>query len=181
MGNVEYENNNIKTRGFAFGGDLGLAFAKSQESAGVGLPMKGGILITVSDRDKPRALKVAEDLVALGFQIIATVKTGKYFQEHGIDSQAVYKVGEGHPDIVDAIQDGTIQMAINTPLGRQSRYDEYAIGRTAILKHIPFISTMSAAEAAVKGITAMKRESFQVRSLQEYHSDILQRFQQPAG
>lgn len=152
--------------------DLGTAFAKSQTCAGVELPLQGGVLITVNDHDKPRALNVAKDLVDLGFTIIATANTGQYFHEHGIQSKTVYKVKEGNPNIVDAIQDGTIQLAINTPLGRQSRYDEYAIGRTAILKRIPFISTMSAAEAAVKGIAAMKRESFQVRSLQEYHSDI---------
>ena len=103
----------------------------------------------------------------LGFNIIATEGTAKLFSENGIEAKPIFKVGEGRPNIVDAIKNGEIQLVVNTPLGAQSRFDEYEIGRSAIRYKIPVITTISGAQAAVRGVRNMKTGSIQYRSLQE--------------
>lgn len=152
--------------------DFGIAFAKSQESIGVGLPLQGNVFISVNDNDKEKAFTVAKDLAEMGFKLYATTGTAHYFSERSLPVQLIYKVGEGRPNIVDYIKNKEIQLVINTPLGRESRGDEYAIGRNAILYKIPFVTTLSGAIASVKGIRSMRQRDSGIRSLQEYHGMI---------
>ena len=153
--------------------DFGISFAKSQISVGVGLPLNGTVLISVNDYDKTRAFPIAKELSEMGFKIMATSGTAKFFNEKGLNVERVLKVGEGRPNIVDLIKNRKIDLIINTPLGKASRFDENAIGRNAILKKIPFITTLSGASASVKGIKSMRREPIRVRALQEYHKEIM--------
>ena len=106
----------------------------------------------------------------LGFDIFATEGTARLFSENGIGTNPIFKVGEGRPNVVDAIKNGEVQLVVNTPLGAQSRYDEYEIGRSAIRYNVPTITTISGAKAAVRGIRNMKTGSIKYRSLQEVFS-----------
>lgn len=91
--------------------------------------------------------------------------------DNGIKSEAVYKVNEGRPNVVDMIKNKEINLVINTPLGEESRFDEYAIGWAAVQYKIPFITTLSAAGSVVQGIRDMKKGNLSVKSLQEYYKD----------
>ncbi len=152
---------------------FGGAVAKSQIAAGNTLPNEGTVFLSVNDSDKNIiTLGIARDFVKLGFAIVATEGSCKFFHEHGISAAHVFKVNEGRPNVVDLVKNGKIQLIINTPLGEESRYDEYAIGWAAIEHRVAFITTLSAAATAVKGIESQKEESLQVKSLQEYHKEI---------
>jgi carbamoyl-phosphate synthase large subunit len=148
---------------------FGSAFAKAQLSAGVRLPRSGTVFISVNDRDKANLVPIAEDLKALGFHIIATAGTRQFMDSSGIRADHIFKVGEGRPNVVDLIKSKKIDLIINTPLGRQSRYDEKAIRRAATQGGIPCITTLSGAAAAANAIRTIRREKLTVRSLQEYH------------
>jgi carbamoyl-phosphate synthase large subunit len=104
--------------------------------------------------------------------MIATEGTAKFLNGNGISCASVYKVGEGRPNVVDAIKNGEIQLIINTPMGEVSRYDEYAIGWAAIENKVAFITTLSAASTAVKGIQKQKEGDLGVKSLQEYLAEM---------
>jgi len=149
--------------------DFGEAFAKSSLSTGMKLPTSGTVFISVSDADKnEHTINVAKRLYNIGFDILATVGTSEHLKKHGIDCRAVYKVGEGRPNIFDIIRLGKVQFVINTPRGEKARYDEEAIGSAAILSGVPFVTTIEAAEAAVMGIECIRQQNFEVKSLQEY-------------
>lgn len=150
---------------------FGHAFAKSQLGAGTGLPTSGGVLITVNDFDKGSALKLARDLHRLGFTIYSTEGTGALIEGTGIPVTILEKGsagGEGYTTL-KAIQDGKINMIINTPLGRDSREDGIRIRRLATRMELPLITTLSAAQAAVNGIRAVSQKELSVRSLQEHY------------
>ncbi|MFA6468621.1 MAG: carbamoyl-phosphate synthase large subunit [Bacteroidota bacterium] len=149
---------------------FGAAVAKAQLAAGNPLPKEGTIFVSVNNNDKtPETIGIMNEYVNLGFKIIATEGTTKFLTANGIDAKSVFKVNEGRPNIVDAIKNGEVQMVINTPLGEESRYDEYSIGWAAIQQRIAFITTLSAAATAVKGIERIKQGKLNVRSIQEYH------------
>jgi len=151
---------------------FGHAFAKSQLGAGTGLPMSGGVLITVNDFDKGSALKLARDLHRLGFTIYSTEGTGSLIEGTGTPVTILEKGSAGSDaySTLSAIQDGKINLIINTPLGRDSREDGIRIRRLATRMEIPLITTLSAAQAAVSGIRAMSQQELRVRSLQEHYS-----------
>lgn len=154
----------------AFGG----AVAKAQMGAGNTLPDGGTIFISVNQADKNDiTLNIVRDFIRLGFSIVATEGTSRFLQSNGIESKFVYKVNEGRPNVVDLIKNAEIQLIINTPLGEISRYDEYAIGWAAIEHKVAFITTLSAAATAVKGIERQKEGNVSVKSLQEYHSETV--------
>jgi len=159
----------MKSTGEVIGFDkhLGSAYAKAEAGAGQTLPNEGTIFISVNNMDKIRAIPLARDFQELGFDIIATKGTADLLSENGISTRSIFKVGEGRPNVVDAIKNGEVQLVINTPLGAQSRFDEYDIGRSAIRYKIPAITTISGAQAAVRGIRNIKNGSIQYRSLQE--------------
>jgi len=152
---------------------FGLAFYKAQEAAGSKLPTEGNVLLTVADRDKPDLAPIARQLKKLGFNIFATENTSKYLKEKGIPNTLINKVAEGRPDIVDAIKNKEIQLIINTPVGRLSKYDDSYIRILAIQQKIPYITTMQAAKASVEGIEDVKKKDTFPKSLQDYHKERL--------
>jgi len=148
---------------------FGLAFAKSQEGAQMVLPLEGTVLITVNINDRPQALEAAKELKRMGFRIMATKGGHAYLAENGIESEEVMKIHEGRPNIIDRIKNREIHLVINTPGGEQSGHDDSYIRKAAIKHKIPYITTMAAAIAAMKGIEARKKGGWQIKSLQDYH------------
>ena len=150
-----------------------LAYYKAEEAAGTKLPLSGTALVSVNSADRPLALEAAAQLHELGFSIVATRGTGAYLEEHGVPCRILKKLQEGRPNIYDAIVNGEIDLIINTPAGKQSKYDDSYLRKTAINKKIPYLTTMYAAKAAAKGIAAVIRgEHDELKSLQEYHASI---------
>jgi len=147
---------------------FGESFKRAIISSGNKIFYKGTVFFSVNDPDKLNAIPIARDLQELGYKIVATDGTSLELNRNGIPSKAVFKVGEGRPNILDHIMNNEIQMVINTPLGSKSRYDEEAIGRACIQKGIMAITTLSGANAAVRAIRSRKRKV--VKSLQSYHS-----------
>jgi carbamoyl-phosphate synthase large subunit len=150
--------------------DFGWAFAKSQSAAGVPLPRGGTAFISVKDQDKPSALDVARNLRQLGFRIEATRGTACYLKSHGVDCDAVNKVTEGRPHIVDHIKNGDISLVINTVWGQASQTDSASIRREALQRGVSYYTTMPGARAAAKAVEAMLKKGLEIRSLQEYHA-----------
>jgi carbamoyl-phosphate synthase large subunit len=151
-----------------FDDSMGMAFAKAQVSAGNALPVKAGTLIvTVNDSDKPTVTPILRHFHDLGFKILATKGTQAYLARVGIPCERVYKVGEGRPHIVDKIVSGEVSLLINTPLGKKSQYDDYAMRRAAITYGTPYLTTMSATRAACDAMIAMRTRGHDVTSLQE--------------
>ena len=151
---------------------FGHAFAKSQMGAYTPLPQTGGVLITVNDFDKGSALKLSRDLHRLGFAIYATPGTAAFIGRAGVPVETVAKAiagAEGYTTL-DAMRDGKIQLIINTPLGPDSREDGAKIRQLATRMEIPLITTLSAAQAAVNGIRAMREQELTVRSLQTHYA-----------
>ena len=146
-----------------------LAFAKAQLAAGQRLPLEGTVFISVNDRDKREVADLAKDLVAAGLKIVATRGTTTALKDAGVEAETVYKVNEGRPNIVDLIKTGKVNLVINTPLGRESFYDEKSIRRAAIRYNIPCITTLSAASAAARGIRAMVGHGAEVTAIQDLH------------
>jgi carbamoyl-phosphate synthase large subunit len=144
-----------------------MAFAKAQVSAGNVLPESGALIVTVNERDRKTVTPMIRRFRDLGFEILATRGTQESLKALGIPSRLVYKVGEGRPDIVDHIVTGDIQLLINTPLGKKSQYDDYAMRRAAITYNIPYLTTMSATSAACDALIAMRSRKREVRSIQE--------------
>ena len=151
---------------------FGLAFYKAQEGAQQLLPSAGSVLITVSERDRPAVLEVARQFDSLGFKIISTIGTHTFLSENGIQSEHILKMHEGRPNIVDGIKNKEIQLVINTPSGKLSKYDDSYIRKAAIKYKVPYITTLAAALAAARGIAAYCQGKDSVRSLQEYHAGI---------
>jgi carbamoyl-phosphate synthase large subunit len=161
----------MKSTGEVMGVDdtFGKAYVKAQISAGSVLPKSGVAFISVNQHDKNFISKIAADLVEVGFKIVATRGTARILRASGIEVEIVYKVNEGRPHIVDYIKSGKVDLIVNTPLGRESFFDERAIRRAAINHRIPCITTIPGAAAAVNGIRAIRRDSLNVQSIQEYH------------
>jgi carbamoyl-phosphate synthase large subunit len=151
-----------------FDDSFGMAFAKAQVSAGNALPVAPGkIVVTVNDHDKETVTPIIRRFVDLGFEILATKGTYRHLSRLGVPCGRVFKSGEGRPDIVDLIVSGEIALLINTPLGKQSQYDDYAMRRAAITYGAPYITTMSATSAACDALIALGTRNHEVRSLQE--------------
>ena len=150
---------------------FGLAFWKAQEAV-LRLPTEGTVLITVSEQDRPAVEEVARQFADMGFKIRATVGTHAFLQSRGIPSTPILKQHEGRPNITDAIKNREIQLVINTPAGKLSRFDDSYIRKTAVRQKVPYITTLAAALAAAKGIAAYREGKSDVKSLQAYHADI---------
>ena len=150
-----------------FDDSFGMAFAKAQISAGNPLPEEGTLIVTVNDSDKETVTPILRRFRDLGFEIMATQGTRDYLERLGVPAERVYKVNEGQPNIVDHIITGDIVLLINTPLGKKSQYDDYAMRRAAITHKLPYLTTMSATSAACDAIIALKSRQREVRSVQE--------------
>ena len=151
--------------------DFGRAFAKSQLAGGFPLPSQPGLVfVSVHDRDKPAACRVAKRLHTLGFSVCATSGTAAALAEYGIPVEAVEKLGEGNPNILDYIKrdNHSVCLIINTPLGKNSKIDDTYIRHAAVRYRIPYMTTLSAASAAVAGVEALLAGDLDFYSLQEY-------------
>ncbi len=151
---------------------FGLAFFKAQDAAKQRLPIEGAVLMTVIDDDKPAVLDAARRFVNMGFKIVATEGTHQYLSAQGVACEKINKLHQGRPHIVDAITNRDIDLVVNTPMGKYSKYDDSYIRKTAIKYKVPYITTTAAALTAAKGIEAYKSGHGQVKSLQHYHADI---------
>ena len=148
---------------------FGMAFAKAQIAVEGSLPLEGAVFVTVNDHDKPTVLPIARRLHELGFRILATEGTERYLRGRGVPAERVLKVHEGRPNAIDLIVSGEVHLLINTPLGKFTQADDYAIRRAALVHRVPYTTTMSAASAACDAIIALRSRTGSVRSLQEWH------------
>jgi carbamoyl-phosphate synthase large subunit len=146
---------------------FGLAFAKAQIAADGTLPLEGAVVVTVHDRDKPKATPIIRRLHELGFEILGTGGTAAYLRSRGVPCESVLKVHEGRPHIIDLLLSGKVQLLVNTPLGKHAQQDDYMIRRAAIARGIPYTTTLSAASAAADAIIAMRSRKLTVTSIQE--------------
>ena len=153
---------------------FGHAFVKSQASAGLSLPARGAVFVSVNDFDKPVVAKIARDLAKLNFEIIATEGTARWLNQMGIKARRINKLSEGSPHIMDAMREGRVDLIINTPRGSQAHEDGIAIRSQAYALGIPIITTMSAAAAAVQGIKRMREKPLSVRSLQSHYQAVVE-------
>jgi carbamoyl-phosphate synthase large subunit len=151
----------------------GMAFYKSQEAAQQFLPLSGSVLISVAQPDKTNVLETARLLEKAGLKIVATEGTHLYLGQNGVKSERILKLHEGRPNITDEIMNGRIKLVINTPIGKQGSFDDSYIRKAAIKYKLPYITTTSAALAAAKGILDCKEKKREVKSLQEYHREIV--------
>jgi carbamoyl-phosphate synthase large subunit len=145
--------------------DFGEAFAKAQIATGARLPHQGRVFVAVNDHDKETILPAVRDLSEMGFSIAATRGTAAFLFEQGIMAEVVLKVHEGHPNVVDHLRSGRIDMMINTPLGRFTHSDDGYLRVEALRHRVPYPTTTSAARAAVEAIRHLRRGEISVRPL----------------
>ena len=164
----------MKSTGEVMGGsdNFGAAFGKAMISAGQSLPEKGCVFISVNNSDKQTVLPIARDLSKLGFTLAATRGTAAFLRAHGLEVDVMYKVNEGRPNVADHLVNRSIDMVINTPLGRESFFDDRAVRRAATMAQVPCITTLTGASAAVSAIHAMRQQALTVRSLQDYYAGV---------
>ena len=154
--------------------NFGEAFYKAEEATQTPLPLEGTVLISVSDRDKPEVVQVARGFYEDGFKILATGRTCDMIREAGIPAEKIKKLQEGRPNVYDAIANGQVQLIVNTPSGKESRFDDSYIRKAAVKGKIPYMTTMAAAIATTEGIRKVREKGgkLEVKSLQEFHSEI---------
>ncbi|MBO7688280.1 MAG: carbamoyl-phosphate synthase large subunit, partial [Kiritimatiellae bacterium] len=152
---------------------FGLAYYKSQEAAGLPLPIQPGrILVTLSEKPDD-AVVAAKNFADLGFEIVGTEGTVKFLWEKGVPAKMVAKIGQGRPDVLDLIKNREVTLILNTPSNRRdARADDNSIRRAAIKYRVPYLTTIAAALAASEGIKAAREGKGEVRSLQSYHAAI---------
>jgi carbamoyl-phosphate synthase large subunit len=152
--------------------DFRKAYLKSQISAGSTLPTAGKVFVSVKNADKRTTTTLARRLVELGFMLVATAGTAHVLQRQGMSVEITHKVGDDHhPNVLDLMKAGDIQLVFNTPEDGRARKDSFSIRHTAITQNIPYHLTLDGAQAAIGAIEALLKGEQQVRSLQEYHAD----------
>lgn len=144
------------------------AFLKSQLGAGVTLPLKGTVFISVREPDRPLIPQLSQDLVKMGFALIATRGTAAFLRGHKLPVEVINKVREGRPHIVDAMKSGRVDLVINTTEGAKAVADSYQLRRTALIGGIPYCTTTAGAGAAVQAIAALRAGQLEVAPLQDY-------------
>ena len=153
--------------------DFRKAYLKSQVSAGSTLPTSGKVFVSVKNADKRTTTTLARRLVELGITLVATAGTAHVLQRQGMSVEITHKVGDDHhPNVLDLMKDGDIQLVFNTPEDGRARKDSFSIRHTAITQNIPYYLTLDGAQAAIGAIEALLKGEQQVRSLQEYHADV---------
>ena len=153
----------------------GKAFFKAQEATKTELHLGGTVLITVNDKDKPEVVDLAREYEEIGFKILATENTAKLLNENGIEAEVVHKVSSGRrPNMVDLATNGKLDLIINTPIGQDRKIDDSYLRKAAIKKKIPYMTTIAEGKATASGIKSIKKNgSAGVRSLQEYHAEVV--------
>jgi len=149
--------------------DRGIAYAKSQMAAGSPLPLGGKVFISVSDAHKKQVADVARQFADLGFELISTGGTAAVLEKAGLKVERIFKLTEGRPNAVDLLKNKELQLVINTPSGATPRADEVKIRTTAVYTGTPIMTTISSALAAARGIAALKKSGYDVKTVQEYH------------
>jgi len=164
----------MKSTGEVMGGadNFGVAFTKSMIAAGQRLPESGCVFISVNNSDKPTVLPIARDLAQLGFTLAASRGTAAFLRAHGLEVDVMYKVNEGRPNVADHLVNRKIDLVVNTPLGRDSFFDDRAVRRAATMAQVPCITTLTGASAAVSAIKALRQQTLTVRSLQDYYAGV---------
>jgi len=153
--------------------DFRKAYLKSQIAAGSTLPTAGKVFVSVKNADKRTTTTLARRLVELGFTLVATAGTAHVLQRQGMSVEITHKVGDDHhPNVLDLMKAGDIQLVFNTPEDGRARKDSFSIRHTAITQNIPYHLTLDGAQAAIGAIEALLKGEQQVRSLQEYHADV---------
>jgi carbamoyl-phosphate synthase large subunit len=160
----------MKSTGESMGIDenFGVSYYKAQLSAGMELPQKGKIFISVREQDKNKILDIVQKAESLGFQLIATRGTARAVQDH-VEIETIRKISQDSPNIRDAILNHEVALMINTPSGKQSADDNYYIRRMAIELGIPYVTTLAGARAALNAIESVEKGKIRVKSLNEYH------------
>jgi carbamoyl-phosphate synthase large subunit len=153
------------------GRSFGAAFARGHEAAGIRQPTVGKVFLSVRDGDKDRLLPVAREVIARGFNLVATSGTASYLAEHGVVCERVNKVLEGRPHIVDLIKNGEIVYIVNTTEGKQAIADSFSIRREALQHRVTYSTTVAGARALVHSLDF--RGNGEVHSLQELHKELI--------
>ena len=149
---------------------FGLAFYKAQEATGAKLPIKGNVLLTVSNKDKEAILPLAKRIGDMGFNIFATKGTSKFLNDNAVNNTEMKKLHEGRPNISDAIKNNELHLIINTPVGKESKHDDSYIRMMATQRKTPYVTSVAAAEASVSGIEEVKSNGQALpKALQEYY------------
>ena len=163
----------MKSTGEVMGIDLspGMAYLKSQTASGTSLPTEGNVFVSLRDADKEESIPLVRELVELGFQIYATCGTSTMLRNNGIRSQAIFRVSQGRPNIVDMIAEHNVQWVINTPEnGAAAMVDEIRMRTSAVAHGVPITTTLCGVRAALEGIRALREMGrMEICSLQEFH------------
>ena len=166
----------MKSTGEVMGIDAnqGIAYLKSQVAAGSDMPRGGNVFVSVRDRDKAAALPLVQRLVDLGFSIYATRGTSTVLRDNGIKSEAIFRISDGRPNVLDMITEKNVSWIINTPTdGHRPKVDETHMRSEAVIHGVPITTTISGLEATLNGLEAIKTiQRMDVRSIQEFHADI---------
>ena len=160
----------MKSTGEVMGlaGDFPRAFAKAQIGAGVKLPESGTVFISVKDRDKPAMAELGRQLLAMGFDLVATGGTARYLEAEGLKVETVKKVREGRPHVVDSMKSDRVQMVFNTTEDKKAIADSFDLRRTALTNGIPYYTTVAGCQAVTRAIQALKAGQLEVAPLQSY-------------
>ncbi len=161
----------MRSTGEVMGIDPGFetAFAKAELAAGTKLPLSGTVFLSVREPDKPAAVKVAQQLIGLGFEVLTTGGTHSHLAEQGVETQRIAKIIEGvRPNAIDLIKNKQVDLIINTPTRKGSGTDEGKLRAAAVRYNVPMITTMTAADAAARAIAAIKQDGWGVQALQDY-------------
>ncbi|HBM15717.1 MAG TPA: carbamoyl phosphate synthase large subunit [Lentisphaeria bacterium] len=165
----------MKSTGEVMGIDFspGIAFLKSQMAGGTTVPTKGNLFFSLSPQDiaRPESVKMAKDLIELGFKIYATPGTSTYLYERGIRTNTVFMIGQGRPNVIDLLKEGEVEWVIITPAaGPSPMVDEIVTRAEAVIRGIPVQTTLSGLAASINGLKFLKGvERLDVCSIQEYH------------
>ena len=146
------------------------AFAKSQIAAGSLLPEQGKVFVSLTSRHKDAAKDLGVQLRELGFELLATAGTAARLSQEGVEVTTVKKLAEGHPNLIDYLKNGEVQLILNTPSGKGARTDEGKIRAAAVQHGVPCITTIAAAEAALRAMKATKEKPLEVQSLQSRYA-----------
>ena len=159
----------MKSTGESMGIDLdfGMAYAKSQISAGNTLPKEGVVFISVNDKDKPLIKNFAKKLSNLGFEILATGRTADILNKENITCTKINKVTQGSPHVVEYLDDKKIAIVINTTSGKKSIEESKSLRRSALNNGIPYFTTLAGAIACTEAITSMKNKKMGIMPIQD--------------
>ncbi|MFW6363273.1 MAG: carbamoyl-phosphate synthase large subunit [Spirochaeta sp.] len=147
------------------GADFGEAFAKATQATGTELPTSGRVFVSVHEDDKESILDIVKEFQQLGFEICATRGTADFLFKHGVFSEVILKVHEGHPNIIDHMRSNRVDILINTPKGRFTQMDDSYLRIESVRRKIPYTTTTSAARAALEGIRHLQKGEVVARAL----------------